>query len=87
MAASALQTEFVKFVFSSDTWRKKIVIGNHPSGGSLKIFVEFIKDNCKEIYSSVTLQTFGLQIEMILKLLARKSFTGIFLRFSYVLMA
>ena len=86
MAASALQTEYIEFLFSSDTWRKKIIIGNHPSGGSLTIFVEFIKDNWEEIYSFVTLQTFGLQIEMMLKLLPRKSFTPIFLRFPYVLM-
>ena len=69
------QPEFVEFLFSSDTWRKKIINWKHPSGGSLKTFVELFKGTFEEVYSSATLQTFNLQLEMILKLLPMNSFS------------
>ena len=47
----------------------------------MKICMEFFKDTCEEAYSSVKLQTFGLELEIILKLLPMNSFTGTFMKF------
>ena len=57
-----------------------MIIRKNPSEGSLKVFVEIFKDICEEVYSSIALQNFGRQLEMILKLLMN-SFTSIFLKF------
>ena len=73
----------LRFLFSSNTWRKNVIIKKQPSGGSPKRFLEFFKTPGRKFIHLLCCRLFDLNLELIIKILPINSFTGIFLRFFY----